>query len=279
MNKYIIILILLFMTEIKEVLSQEIKSTAGENVKVDTELTYIKQLERYRRLRVYLPPDYEESDKKYPVLYMHDGQNLFDDYTSYSGEWKVDEILDSLYKTKNFSIIVVGIDNGEMLRINEYLPWDNKKYGKGEGQAYVDFIVQDLKPMIDKRYRTLSDRENTAIMGSSMGGLISHYAIFKYPEVFSKAGVFSPAYWITANNVFDFTKRSATTLGLRIFMLVGRKEGRTMVKDSKRMKRTIKAGRSTNVEFLLNIDEKGHHTESFWSRHFKSSIIYLFDIQ
>jgi alpha-glucosidase len=122
---------------------------------------------------------------------MHDGQNLFDNATSFAGEWKVDEILDSLYTYRGFSAIVVAIYNDDKERINEYSPWKNDSLGiGGDGDKYVKFIVNTLKPFIDRHYRTLSGRENTAIMGSSMGGLISLYAALEYPDVFGNAGIF-----------------------------------------------------------------------------------------
>jgi len=278
MKKNILILILLIMHS-TFTNSQEVKTTASKNVYVDTNLTYIKQLDRYRRLRIYLPPDYDSTNKSYPVLYMHDAQNLFDVYTSYTGEWGVDDILNAMYDSIGFSLIVIGIDNGERLRINEYLPWDNKKYGKGEGADFVKFIVEDLKPMIDAKYRTLPDRENTGIMGSSMGGLISHYAIFKYPEVFGKAGILSPAYWISVDKVFNFTRDSKTDLDIKLYMLVGRKEGRTVVKDCKQMKKTLNEINFNPNNFILKIDDKGKHCEAFWSLYFEDAISFLYDLK
>ncbi len=121
---------------------------------------------------------------------MHDGQNVFDDSTSFAGEWGVDETLDSI-SSHGKEIIVVAVDHGGQKRINEYCPYDMEKFGKGEGNQYVDFLVKDLKPFIDKNYRTEKDKQNTFIAGSSMGGLISMYAVLKYPGVFGGAGVFS----------------------------------------------------------------------------------------
>jgi len=163
----------------------------------------IPQLDnRERRIWVYLPPDYNQSNRRYPVLYMHDGQNLFDQATSFAGEWQVDETLERLFKEKGFAIIVVGIDNGGERRIDEYSPWVNSEYGRGgEGDAYVRFIVETLKPYIDSKYRTLPNE--TGIMGSSLGGLISIYAGFKYPEVFKYVGAMSPAFWFNPE-IYEF---------------------------------------------------------------------------
>jgi predicted alpha/beta superfamily hydrolase len=177
-------------------------STAQANVSLLKEELIIPGLNRKRQIRLYLPPNYASSGQRYPVLYMHDAQNLFDVATAYAGEWKVDETMNALSKAGKLDLIVVGIDNGQDKRMTELNPWSNAQFGAGEGKEYVEFIVKVVKPLIDRQYRSKPDRINTAIMGSSMGGLISHYAINQYPDVFSKAGIFSPSYWI-AGAAFD----------------------------------------------------------------------------
>ncbi|MEK7225470.1 MAG: alpha/beta hydrolase-fold protein, partial [Bacteroidota bacterium] len=183
-------------------------STANKHVKIIDTAFLIPQLNRVRRIWIYLPENYSASTGRYPVLYMHDGQNVFDDATSFSGEWGVDECIDSM---KN-KCIVVAVDNGAQKRINEYCPYDFslKTLGlsnadslhKGEGGLYIDFLANTLKPFIDNNYRTLKDKEHTFIAGSSMGGIISMYAVLKYPKVFGGAGVFSPAFWV-GPKIFD----------------------------------------------------------------------------
>ncbi|MBK7307364.1 MAG: alpha/beta hydrolase [Chitinophagaceae bacterium] len=168
--------------------------TASKQVQVMDTAFFIPQLNRARRIWIYLPEGYEKNKKKYPVMYMHDGQNIFDEYTAGFGEWGVDECLDSLINAGKQACIVVGIDNGPK-RLNEYNPFAFRNFGEAEGDRYLDFIVQTLKPFIDKKYRTLSSKENTIIAGSSMGGLLSYYAMIKQPQVFGKAGIFSPAFW------------------------------------------------------------------------------------
>jgi len=208
------------------------KSTANKNVSILDTAFFIPQLNRTRRVWIYLPTTYNSSTKKYPVLYMHDGQNVFDDATSFSGEWGVDEAIDTLgLKTKE--CIVVGIDNGGSKRLNEYCPYDfnltaNNVSGKGEGALYVDFLVKTLKPFIDKKYRTLKDSKNTFTAGSSMGGLISMYAVLKYPKVFGGAGVFSPAFWV-GPKVFDDIKNKGKKVNAKIYFYAGDEEGETMV--------------------------------------------------
>ena len=211
--------------------SQPKKSTANKNVRVLDTAFFIPQLNRIRRVWVYLPPTYNSLSKKYPVLYMHDGQNVFDDATSFSGEWGVDEAIDTL-GLKYRECIVIGIDNGGDKRLNEYCPYDfslngiaaNSTTNVGEGRKYVDFLVKTLKPFIDKKYRTLKDSKNTFTAGSSMGGLISMYAVLEYPKIFGGAGVFSPAFWV-APKIFDDIKAKGKKVNAKIYFYAGDAEG------------------------------------------------------
>ena len=198
--------------------------TAQPNVHVLPTPFLIPGLNRERTVRIYLPPGYEQGTRRYPVLYMHDGQNLFDDATAYAGEWGIDETLNELAKSRGLELIVVGIDNGGAERIHELNAWDNPQFGKGEGEQYTAFIVEVLKPWIDQHYRTRPDRRHTAIMGSSMGGLISSYAISRYPQVFGKAGIFSPAYWPCAPGLRRH-RGAAAAAGAADLLLCGRQRG------------------------------------------------------
>lgn len=240
------------------------KSTANKNVRIIDTAFLIPQLNRTRRVWVYLPPSYNGSKKKYPVLYMHDGQNVFDDATSFSGEWGVDEALDTL-GLKAKECIVVGIDNGADKRLNEYSPYDFSlqagQKGKGEGDLYVQFLAKTLKPFIDKKYRTLKDKNNTFTAGSSMGGLISMYAILKYPKVFGGAGVFSPAFWV-GPKIFDDIKTKGKKVNAKIYFYAGDDEGETMVPMTLRAFNEIhRISRSKMAEVIR---AGGKHNEQRW---------------
>ena len=163
------------------------QSTASKQVSVFT--IEAPQLNTFKKIWVYLPKSYETSKKQYPVIYMHDAQNLFDAETSYVGEWKVDEYLDTI---TNNEAIIIGIEHGNEKRTEELNPYINEQYGDGKGDLYLTFIKNTLKPHIDVIYRTLKDPKNTTIIGSSLGGLISFYAVIKFPQTFGNAGVFSP---------------------------------------------------------------------------------------
>jgi predicted alpha/beta superfamily hydrolase len=247
-------------------------STALPGVRLLPELLEIPGLNRKRQVRMYLPPGYATSNKRYPVLYMHDAQNLFDDATAFSGEWKVDETLDALAKEGKLELIVVGIDNGADKRITELSAWDSARFGAAEGRQYTDFIVKTLKPYIDARYRTLPGRAHTAIMGSSMGGLASHYAIAQYPQVFSKAGVFSPAYW-TAPASYEFVSQHPLPKDARVFLLVGGKEGDSMVPDAQRMAGIVRQGGHPEV---LKVVPEGQHNEKFWAGELREALLWMF---
>ena len=250
-------------------------STAADNVHVIDEDFYIPQLDRYRRIWIYLPPDYESSDKKYPVLYMHDGQNLFDTQTSFAGEWEIDESLNELSEEGINVPIVVGVDNGGAHRIDEYSPWINTLYGGGEGDEYVEFLINTLKPFIDGNYRTLADRENTGITGSSMGGFISHYAALKQPQVFGKAGVFSPSYWIS-DSVWDFTTDAGKVYPGKFYHLVGSEEGNQIVAQMWAMQDTLLSVGFTDDEITGKETIGGQHNETLWRTEFTDAYMWMF---
>jgi len=207
------------------------KHTVSTNVHIISENFDMPQLGRQRRIWIYLPVDYATSNKKYPVIYMHDGQNLFDEYTSGYGEWGIDELMDKVPVQKQ--CIVVGIDHGGDYRITEYDPYDSK-YGKGRGNDYVDFLVKTLKPYIDKNYRTENDAKHTTVAGSSMGGLISMYAIFKYPDVFGNAGIFSPSFWI-APQIYEYVSQKNFKAHNRFYFVCGDSESDSMAVDMQKM--------------------------------------------
>ena len=263
--------------------SRQKKSTAAKNVTVLSKKFEIPNLNRKRTVRLYLPPGYHKSKEAYPVVYMHDAQNIFDNETSNYGEWGVDETLNKLYRDKNFKVIVVGIDNGGSKRLDEYSPWKNDAYGGGEGDDYLDFLVRTLKPYIDATYKTLTDKKNTAIIGSSMGGLISHYAGLKYPSIFGKIGVFSPAFWF-APEVIAFSKKHGGLKDTRMYFLAGGKEGSNTayneisktVKDMNSMVKTLKNQGFTPKNVTSKVVPEGRHNEKLWRTNFEESMLWLF---
>jgi predicted alpha/beta superfamily hydrolase len=234
----------------------------------------IPSLNRDRTVRIYLPPGYETSEKRYPVLYMHDGQNLFDQATSYAGEWGIDETLDELARAQQLELIVVGIDNGGVLRMTELNPFDDPQYGRGEGREYLDFVVNKVKPYIDGKYRTKPQREYTGIMGSSMGGLVSHYAMLIYPEIFSRFGLFSPSYWMTSK-LFEMTSKDSVHKDARIAIYAGSAE-EIIVSDSQRMANKIASIGHPTGNLFLTIAPNAAHNEVAWGVAFGPTVKWMF---
>jgi predicted alpha/beta superfamily hydrolase len=184
----------------------------------------------------------------------------------------VDEFLDSAITR---SCIVVAIDNGGSKRLNEYCPYDYslKNLGlsvadslnKGEGKLYIDFLVNTLKPFIDKNYRTLKDKSNTFVAGSSMGGLISMYAVLKYPKVFGGAGVFSPAFWV-GPKIFDDIKTMGKKVKSNIYFYAGKQEGEQMVPDM--LKAFDEMTKVSKSKMITMIGDEGKHNEQTWRKEF-----------
>lgn len=252
--------------------------TAAANVQILSNSFSIPELNRTRRIWLYLPPDYTTATaKRYPVLYMHDGQNLFDATTSFSGEWQIDETLNQLHNQGNYGAIVVGIDNGGADRINEYSPWANTQYGGGQGNQYIDFIKNTLKPYIDSNFRTLTTGPNTGIIGSSMGGLISLYANAKYPATFGKAGIFSPAFWIVRNELNSYLNTITISAPIKNYYVAGTTESSSMMSDMQTVRNLMlqKSGGDTSLQRLKGRAD-GAHSEWFWRREFKDAYLYLF---
>lgn len=248
-------------------------STANAQVKVLDTAMWMPQLQRYRKITLYIPADYHQSEKRYPVIYMMDGQNIFDDITSYAGEWRVDETLTKLEKSGKSSAIVVAIDNGGPLRISEYSPYPTDKYGKDDGHAYAQFLVETLKPKIDRQFRTLKDPTHTAIVGSSLGALIAHYAYFHYPNVFGRVGIFSPSYWYIPE-FFELCKRPASPFSPKIYLLAGGQEEGVPERVREMYNKLIDGG-FTPSELRISIDPNGNHSEQFWATKFEEAFLWL----
>lgn len=250
-------------------------STASPQVSILSDSFYMPQLNRYRKIWLYLPKDYFTSSKSYLVLYMHDGQNLFDASTSFVGEWEVDEALDSLYDAGHITAIVVGIDNSPE-RLDEYSPWGNPQYGGGQGDLYLDFIVSTLKPYMDENYRTLISSDDTGMMGSSMGGLISFYAGIKYPDVFGKIGAMSSSYWF-ASSSYDYVTDNGVSQDSYFYMIAGSKEGGTQVSDMNRMYDTMVEAGVQEEHVFKEFHRNGQHSEWYWRREFPKAFVWLFE--
>lgn len=252
---------LLFIIASPSVSAQK-PSTASPNVSIVDSSFWIPQLNRYRKIWIYLPADYFKTKQKYPVIYLLDGQNIFDQSSAYAGEWGVDEFLDSTMLQQS---IIVAIENGGEKRINEYSPYDMEKYGPGEGKHYTTFLAKTVKPYIDRNYRTKRNKKNTAIAGSSMGALLSMYAVLQYPRVFGAAGIFSPAFWIAPALYTDIDKKGKR-MKAKIYFYAGKQESVTMVPLV--LKAFQQLNRISKATMELVIRHEGQHNEASWKKEF-----------
>lgn len=249
-------------------------STASGNMNVLGTRIEIPQLDRTRRVWVYLPPDYHSSQQHYPVVYMHDGQNLFDAASSFVGEWGVDEAMEAL-PDDCIPAIIVGIDNGGVDRINEYSAWNNPQYGGGEAAEFAAFIIETLKPQIDALFRTLPSRNYTAVVGSSLGGLLAMYMVMEHGDVFGRAGVMSPSFWFT-DGIYELAETHPVLAQTRIFMLGGTNESATMVSNMQQMREVLLDRGYPEDELRLEAHTYGQHTESYWGGEFTEVFKWLF---
>lgn len=239
-----------------------------------------------RRVRIYLPQHYETSNKRYPVLYMHDGQNVFYDEESYSTmSWRVVEAL-KLNKLEN-KVIVVAIDHAGERRVDDYSPYKfdfpienhDQIYTQGHGQEYADFIVNTLKPVIDETYPTLPQRKYTALCGSSLGGLITAYIAAEYNEVFKFYGVFSLASHFCETDFLNHIQSSSIRKKSLIYIQTGSDEGLDENNQGSKLisqqfinnslyyqKALLLAGLHIN-NIKLHIHTQEIHREQYWAQH------------
>jgi len=241
-----------------------------------------------RDVIVYLPPGYDaDTKKRYPVFYMHDGQNLFDGATSYipGQEWRADEVAQSLIAAgKIESLIIVGVYNAGAERVNEYTAAADPKYkAGGKADLYGRFLVEELKPFIDKTYRTKRDAKNTGLGGSSLGGLISLYLGLKYPTVFTRIAVVSPSVWWADNQIVRYTENQTRKPPLRIWLDIGTKEGRdakeakSTVDGARLLKQTlVRKGWEEGKDFRYFEAEGAEHNEKAWAARIDQILEFLF---
>lgn len=242
---------------------------------------YSPQLNNTRDLFVALPPDYDDTERRYPVVYMHDGQNLFDQYTSYAGEWQVDETLHTLHD-EGLDAIVVGLPNKGNDRIKEYSPFRSYRWGEGRADDYLQFMVQTVKPLIDQSFRTMPEREHTGMVGSSMGGLVSLYGFFRFCDSFGFAGVMSPSLWFDGGAIFPYVLQTNACPGM-IYLDMGGHESPTTpngmnygLRNAHRMQRLLQS-KGYRLGDTLQYVEDGDagHTESAWASRLPSALRFL----
>jgi predicted alpha/beta superfamily hydrolase len=236
----------------------------------------IPQLKRRRRIAAILPWDYDASNKVYPVLYLHDGQNLFNEHAPY-GNWAIDKSLDTLSQQGFGDVIIIAIDHGNGDRIKEYFPYTSPKFGKGQGKKYLKFLMKTLKPYVDANFRVSSDYLSTGIGGSSMGGLISLYAGLTMPTVFGKMLVFSPSIW-TSSDIYNEVSNYKPKLGSSLYLYAGAKESKFHLPNINNLTNSFKSLNfdASRFKIEISINKEGNHSEYYWGQEFPKAIKWLY---
>ncbi|MBM7579082.1 alpha/beta hydrolase [Jeotgalibacillus terrae] len=243
----------------------------------------VPQLNTTKNISIYLPPGYEEGDKRYPVLYMHDGQNVFDEATSNGQEWGVDESLEKLAsQSDSYEAIVVAIDHGETERNNEYNVHINLEHHfGGKGKDYLAFLTETLKPWIDKEFKTRPEPEHTAIGGSSFGAYISLYAGVAHPDVFGKVMAFSLMVWQDENTLKDLIGETDLSALAKVYLNIGDKEDKSpsgaelLVNDVKKIHEALLSNGFPEERLRFDVIEGGKHRESTWRETFPEAFKWL----
>jgi predicted alpha/beta superfamily hydrolase len=246
-----------------------------------------KILDNDRDVLVYLPPGYDATkSRRYSILYLHDGQNLFDGATSFipGQEWRVDETAQALIAAAKIEpLIIVGVYNNKD-RINEYTPAADAKHKMGgKADLYGRMLVEELKPLIDARYRTKKEASHTGLGGSSLGGLVSLYVALKYSNVFGRVAVVSPSVWFANKQIMRYVDALPKKPKVRIWMDIGTKEGRSaeeaqqIVNDARLLKETlIKKGWKVGKDLSYFEAAGAEHNEGAWAARVESILTFLF---
>ena len=242
-----------------------------------SEKFFIPQLNRTRKIWALLPHDYRETEKTYPVLYLQDAQNLFNEGSPF-GNWEIDQKMSILTEYGRGDVIIIAIENGREDRIKEYVLDNESITQNAEGKKYIRFLADTLKPYVDSVYRTKPEREFTGIGGSSLGGLISIYSGFLYPEVYSKLMIFSPSLWINPENNYP-QMNFKNPYDIKVYMYGGEKEGSEMTERIHLFESTMEGwedSHSLQFTFKTSINPEGRHQEFYWSQEFPRAMEWLF---
>lgn len=237
----------------------------------------IPQLQKTRRVWALLPHDYHDNTDRYPVLYLQDAQNLFNESSEF-GNWEIDKKLSILAEYGRGDVIIVAVEHGEKDRAKEYTLGPNKVLNGSEGKKMIRFMADTLKTYIDKRYRTQPGRETTGIGGSSLGGLISIYAGFLYPEVYSKLMIFSPSLWAAPTLTFPMLPLLDPFVS-KVYMYAGDNESAHLVTHVRsfvqRMQQQV-AHIEAELIFKTSFRAGGQHREFYWAQEFPRALEWLF---
>ncbi len=233
------------------------------------------ELRNFRNVFVALPPSYDtDRERRFPVVYMQDGQNLFDPATSYAGDWRLGTALTDLAE-RGSEAIVVGVANSKQ-RLYEYSPFPHDRLGGGGGDRYLAFLIDTLKPSVDREFKTLAGPDRTAIAGSSMGGLISLYAAHRYGDVFGSVAALSPSLWFSNRRLIQFIASAGPERLPRVYLDIGLQEPSSAISDVRELRIVLEGlGHRLGTGFEYVEDEAGGHDEAAWGRRFAQALPFL----
>ena len=231
------------------------------------------QRDNERDIDVFLPPSYSRSKRRYPVVYMQDGQNLADPERAFAGTWELPRAIEEL-ASRGIEAIFVGIPNMGEARVREYTPFVDARAGGGDGDSYLAFLERTVKPMVDRRFRTRREREATGVFGSSLGGLISLYAFFRAPETFGFAGAMSPSLWFAGRAMLSYIENDGAPPG-RIYLDAGTEEGAGTVRDARELVAILQVKGFDRDRLQFVVDEGGRHEERHWARRLVPALEFL----
>lgn len=246
-------------------------------VEIISEKFFIPQLNKTRKIWALLPYNYHSTTENYPVLYLQDAQNLFNEGSAF-GNWEIDQKMSILAEYGRGEVIIIAIENGSEDRIKEYVLDHNSITENAEGKKYIRFLADTLKPYVDSVYRTKPEREFTGIGGSSLGALISIYSGFLYPEVYSKLMIFSPSLWVNPENNFP-VMNFKNPYEIKVYLYAGEKESEKMTERIALFEKTMKGWETSNsvqLQIKTSLNPEGKHQEFFWSQEFPRAMEWLF---
>ena len=231
------------------------------------------QLRNRRGVDVYLPESYNDGRRRYPTVYMHDGQNLSDPSIAFAGKtWSLREGLAWLAE-RDIEPIVIGVHNTPA-RLDEYSPFADARHGGGDGDRYARFLIDTVKPRIDAAFRTKKDRDSAVVAGSSMGGLISLYTFFRRPSPFGRAAVLSPSIWFGGREILIFVEKARTTRG-RLYLDVGTAEGTGTLQNARALNRLLRRKGYRRDTLMYLEAEGGRHQEPDWAWRLPQALEFL----
>ncbi len=233
---------------------------------------------------VYVPPMYAvEVERLFPVLFMQDGQNLFDPETSFikGNYWRLGETADALILAGEIEpLVMVGIYNTGEHRIDEYTPVEDRRLGGGHADAYGQMLVEELRPFIARKYRVLISGANCGMGGSSLGGLVSMYLGLRYPEIFGKLAILSPSVWWHGRAIVKTVSQLRRNTGQRIWLDIGTNESRRALPDVRLLKKALEQKDWREGEDLGYMEAEGaEHTEWAWAERVAPMLRFLFPLQ